>query len=187
MRHFSLCFGVVFLVVSFSADAADTNQADTNQKDYAVSFGVGLGGGLSVKKALGESTWVFASASMYGGKSTGQYTSGTTTVSVNTTSRSYFLSAGVRQYLSNDKLSKFIQLSMGESYSKYSGDGYYSSGRTYGATAAYGLEYFLDTDFSVEGTVGLSYSYSPGNSYSSNVSTRSMGFPVVGTAISYYW
>lgn len=182
MRHFSLCFGIVFLVVSFSADAADTNQ-----KDYAVSFGVGSGSGLSVKKALSESTWIFASASIAAGKSTGQYTSGATTVSVNTTTRSYSLSAGVRQYLSNDQLSKFIQLSLGESYSKYSGDGYYSSQRFYGATAGYGLEYFLDTDLSIEGTVGLSYSYSPGNSYTPNLSSRSMSFPVVGTAITYYW
>lgn len=182
MRHFSLCFGIVFLVVSISADAADTNQ-----KDYAVSFGVGSGSGLSVKKALSESTWIFANASMSAGKSTGQYTSGATTVSVNTTSRSYLLSAGVRQYLSNDKLSKFIQLSLGESYSKYSGDGSYSSMRSYGATAGYGLEYFLDTHLSIEGTVGLSYSYFPGNASTPNVSSRAMSFPVVGTAITYYW
>lgn len=187
MRHFSLCFGIAFLVVSFSADAADANQADTDQKDYAVSFGVGAGSGLSVKKALSESTWIFANASMYAGKSTGQYTSGATTISYNATNRSYSLSAGVRRYLSNDKLSKFIQLSLGESYSKYSGDGYYSSQRFYGATAAYGLEYFLDTDLSIEGTVGLSYSYSPGSSSAPNVSSRNMSFPVVGTAISYYW
>lgn len=182
MRHFSLCFGIVFLVVSFSADATDTNQ-----KDYAVSFGVGSGSGFSVKKALSESTWIFANASLYVGKSEGQSTFGGTTFSVNTTSRGYSMSAGVRQYFSNDKLSKFIQLSMGESYSKNSSNGYYSSGRSYGAIAGFGLEYFLDTHLSVEGTVGLSYSYVPGDSSTSNVSFRSMSFPVVGTAISYYW
>jgi hypothetical protein len=187
MRHFSLCFGVVFLVVSLSADAADANQADTDQKDYAVSFGVGAGSGLYFRKALSESTWIFAGASIWAGKSTGQYTSGATTVSVNTTTRSYSVSAGVRQYLSNNKLSKFIQLSLDESYSKYSGDGYYSSYRHYGATGGYGLEYFLDTHLSIEGTVGLSYSYTPDTSSMSDVSNRGMSFPVVGTAISYYW
>ena len=59
MRHLGFVFGIVFLVVSFSAVAADTNQ-----RDYAVAFGVGLGSGLSVKKALSESTWIFANASM---------------------------------------------------------------------------------------------------------------------------
>lgn len=183
MRHFSVCFGIVFLAVSFSANATDTNQ-----KDYAVSFGVGSGSGLSVKKALSESTWIFANASLSAGKSQGQYTSGGATVNVSTSSRNYSMSVGVRQYLSIDKLSKFLQLSLAETYSKYSGYGpSLSSSRSYGATAGYGLEYFFDTRLSVEGTVGLSYSYSPGNSSTSNISNRNMSFPVVGTAITYYW
>lgn len=182
MRHLSLCFGIAFLIVSFSADAADTNQ-----KDYAVSFGVGSGSGLTLKKALSESTWIFANASLSSGKSSAQYTSGGSTFGYSSTSRNYSMSVGVRQYLSNDKLSKFIQLSLGETYSKYSTNGTQSSSRGYGATAGYGLEYFLDTHLSVEGTVGLSYTYMPGNSSTSNVSSRSMSFPVVGTAITYYW
>jgi hypothetical protein len=185
MRHSGFGFGFVFLFVSFSAVAADTS--DTNQKDYAVSFGVGSGSGLSLKKALSESTWIFANASISAGKTQGQYTSGGTTFSRNSTSRNYSMSVGVRQYLSNEKLSKFIQLSLGEGYSKYSSDGLDSSSRSYAAMAGYGLEYFLDTRLSVEGTVGLSYNYIPGNSSTPEVSSRSMGFPVVGTSITYYW
>lgn len=183
MQHLSL--GFVFLFVSFSATAADT--LATNQKDYAVSFGVGSGSGLSVKKAISETTWIFANASMSAGKSAGQFTSGGTTVSISTTNRSYSMYAGIRQYLSNEKLSKFVQLSLGETYSKNSGDGFESSAKAYAATAGYGVEYFLDAHLSVEGTAGLNYSYTPGNSSTPGVSSRNMSFPVVGTAITYYW
>jgi hypothetical protein len=182
MRHLSLCFGIVYIVISYSADAAETNQ-----KDYAVSFGVGAGSGLSVKKALSETTWFFANASMSTGKSEGQITSGGSTITVSTSYRGYSMSAGVRQYLSTEKLSKFIQLSLGETYSKNSGNGFESSGRSYTATAGYGLEYYIDTNLSVEGTMGLSYTYTPGNSSTPDVSSRNMNFPVVGTAITYYW
>lgn len=183
MRHLNLGFGFIFLCISFAAVAADTNQ-----KDYAVAFGVGSGSGLSVKKALSESTWIYAIGSMSAGKTEGQYSSGGSTVSISTTTRNYSMSAGVRQYLSNEKLSKFIQLSLGETYSKYSSDGVSpSSSRSYQATAGYGLEYFIDPHLSVEGTVGLNYNYVPGNSANPNVTSRSMSFPVVGTAITYYW
>lgn len=182
MRHFNLCFGIVSLVVSFSAAAADTNQ-----NDYGVSFGVGLGSGFSVKKALGESTWIFANIGVGLSESTSQYTFNATTYSYDTTTRSYSMAAGVRQYLSNDKLSKFIQLTLGEYFSKTSSSIYSSSLRSYGATAGYGLEYFLDPQLSIEGTVGLSYSYIPGSSANSNQSSRYISFPLAGTAINYYW
>jgi hypothetical protein len=178
MRHFNLCFGFFSLVVSFSAAAADTNQ-----NDYAVSFGVGLGSGFSVKKALSESTWIFANV----GIGFSEITSQSTLVSNDATSRSYSMAAGVRQYLVNDKLSKFIQLTFGETITKYSSGGYSSSLRSYGATAGYGLEYFLDPQLSIEGTVGLSYSYVPSDSPTQNYSRRDISFPLAGTAINYYW
>lgn len=182
MRHFNLCFGIVSLVVSFSAAAADTNQ-----NDYAVSFGVGLGSGFSVKKALSESTWIFANVGIGFSEITSQSTFNGATVSNDATSRSYSMVAGVRQYLVNDKLSKFIQVTFGETITKYSSGGYSSSLRSYGATAGYGLEYFLDPQLSIEGIVGLSYSYVPSDSPTQNYSSRGISFPLAGTAINYYW
>lgn len=182
MRHLGFVIGVISLVVSFSAVAEDKNQ-----KDYAVAFGVGSGSGLSVKKALSDSTWIFVNFSMSSGKTEGQYTSGGITVNMNATTRTYSMLAGVRQYLISEKLSKFIQLSLGENYSKSSTQGFQFSSRSYTAIAGYGLEYFIDPHLSVEGTVGLNYSYVPGNSANPGVTSRNMSFPVVGTAITYYW
>ncbi len=183
MLRLSLGFGFVFLLVSFSAVAVDTNQ-----KDYAVSFGVGSGSGLSIKKALGESTWIFANASLSAGKTEVQNTFNGATVTTSSTNRNYSMSAGVRQYLSNEKLSRFIQLSLAETYSTFSSNGLpQTSSRSYVATAGYGLEYFIDTHISVEGIVGLNYTYNPSSSSLSNVSSRNTSFPVVGTAITYYW
>jgi hypothetical protein len=182
MQHLRLGFGIVFVIASFSVDAAEANQ-----KDYAVSFGVGSGSGLSLKKALSRSTWIFANVSMSAGKSEGQIASGGSTVNVSTSYRGYSMSGGIRQYLSTEKLLKYVQLSMGEIYTKNSGNGFNSSGKSFTAIAGYGLEYYFDTNFSVEGSVGLNYNYAPGNSTTTDVSNRNISFPTVGTAVTYYW
>jgi hypothetical protein len=198
MRYISLGFAFVCLLVSLSADAAE--------RDVSVSFGLGSEGGLNFRKAVSDRLTVFAGASMSTSKSTtnsynystfnGVNTSTTTTNS--STAKNYSMSLGTRLYLSKETISSFTLLSVGESYSKSSsGDINYSlnsSLRSYFANVGYGLEYFIDPHFSIEAIAGCSMFYTPSvevssiyssSSYSS--SSRSISFPNIGTAITYYW
>jgi outer membrane protein assembly factor BamA len=182
MRQLHVVLGFVFLVFSLSAFAADTKK-----NDIATSFGIGSLGGLSFRTALTETTWVLVGASMGAGKTAGQDTSGGSTSSVNINYRSYTLSVGARQYLSKEKLSSYLQMWLLDNYSKSISDGNKYSSRQYGATAGYGLEYFLASNLSIEALAGVNFTYRPSSIATSNVSDRSVSFPVVGAAINYYW
>lgn len=186
MRHFGLALSLVCLVVATSTYAADGT--DTVSKKYAVSFGVGNGAGLSVRMAVSKATWFFASATVSALRMDDQYTFNGTTTSTSYSDRIYSAQGGFRHYLSDEKLSSFLQLSLGESFGKHYGNGADASSRYYMAAAVYGLEYYLAPQLSVEGVAGLSYVYYPhnGNSYSFS-SYRSMSFPNAGVAITYYW
>jgi hypothetical protein len=197
MRYISSGFAFVCLLVSFSAEAAE--------RDIGVSFGLGSEGGLTFRKVVSDKLTVFAGASMSTSKSTtnsynystfnGVNTSTTTTNS--STAKNYSMSLGTRLYLSKETISSFTLLSIGESYSKYSsGDTYYSpnSSRSYFANVGYGFEYFIDPHLSIEAIAGCSMFYTPpvenlsvDGSYSYSSSSRSITFPNVGTAITYYW
>jgi len=183
MQRLGLGLGFVFLVHSFSALADDSNQSS-----YAISFGVGSGAGISVKKVLSDDNQVFFGF----GLSKGQYESEYQGTTSSHSSNGYSIIAGTRHFLVKERLSKFVQLSITGGRSTSSGDGYTSTGKGVSVTPGYGLEYFIASDLSIEGVAGLSFTYSNSSSNSNGVAqgsstSRYISFPTVGTAITYYW
>ncbi|MBI5005809.1 MAG: hypothetical protein HZB95_01665 [Nitrosomonadales bacterium] len=187
MQRLYFGLGIVLLAHTLPALAGDSNQSS-----YAVSFGVGSGGGLSIRKALSDTDQIFAGFNIARGNYQSQTTSSGITTNSDSSSRGYSIFAGVRHFLEKEKLSKFVQLSISSGKYTSSGSGYSSTSKSTSITPVYGVEYFLAPDLSIEGVMGLSYTYSTGNSDSngsvqSSSSGKSFSFPAVGTAITYYW
>jgi hypothetical protein len=188
MKVVSAGLGVVLFVNSFAALADDSQPSR-----YATAFGVGAGGGLSIRKVLSDTDQVFVGFSL--SQSGGQYQStfSGTAASSDNTGRTYTLFAGTRHFLEKEKLSKFIQLSLSGSHYTSSGSaGSSSTGNAVSIMPGYGIEYFIAPDLSVEGMMGLSYTYSKLTSESSPAThttstSKSFSFPTVGMAITYYW
>jgi hypothetical protein len=188
MKGVSFGLGVFLFVNSFAALADDSNQSR-----YATAFGIGAGGGLSIKKLLSDTDQVFVGFGLSQSGNQGQATISGTSSSYDSNGRGYALFAGARHFLEKEKLSKFIQFSLSGSHSTSGGSGGSSStSNAVSIMPGYGIEYFIAPDLSVEGVMGLSYTYSKVNIESSPTShTTSSGysfyFPVVGMAITYYW
>ncbi len=183
MQRLGFGLGFVFLVHSFSALADDSNPGS-----YAVSFGVGSGGGVSIKRVLSDDNQIFVGFSLAKGQYEYQY-QGTTS---SDSSTHYSVMAGTRHFLVKERLSKFVQLSIAGGRSTGGGDGYSATAKWVSVTPAYGLEYFIASDLSIEGVAGLGFGYSNSSSNSNGVAqgsgtSRYISFPTVGTAITYYW
>lgn len=187
MQRLYVGLGITLLAHTLPALADDSNQSG-----YATSFGVGSGGGLSIKKALSDTDQIFAGFSISRLNSQSQTTTSGVTANSDSITHGYTIFAGVRHFLEKEKLSKFVQLSISGGKYTSSGSGYSSTSKLTSITPVYGVEYFLAPDLSIEGVMGLSYTYSTSNSDSnasvqSSSSGKSFSFPAVGTAITYYW
>jgi hypothetical protein len=187
MQRLYFGLGIVLLAHTLPALADDSNQSG-----YATSFGIGSGGGLSIKKAISDTDQIFVGFSISRYNSQSQTTTSGVTTNSDGVTRGYTIFAGVRHFLEKEKLSKFVQLSISGSKSTGSGSGYSATSQSTSITPVYGVEYFLAPDLSIEGVMGLSYTYSTSNTESNGTtqysgSSKSFSFPAVGTAITYYW
>ena len=168
-----------------------TLAAETNQRDYSVSFGYGAGSLITFKKIFSEDNAFQYYAEAGFGATHAAYSStayGSTT-SYSTNNQYYSASLGTRYFLSHEKFADFLFLALTQSYSKYSYSLItgYSSVKTTQATLGYGLEYFLDTHLSVEASAGIQFAYSKFDTATSNSTQRMQSFPGIRTAITYYW
>lgn len=151
------------------------------------SLGMGISygyQGLALRQVFGKDNLFYLSGNY--GKSNFEASAsfnGTTTTDASS-SRSFSVGAGVRHYLSDEKLSDFVQLELDKSYAN---GNLGSSSRVYSATMGYGFEYFLDSRVSVEARAGVRYTYSRSDISSSSNTGRYTSIPVVGIAITRYW
>ncbi len=191
MKGVGFGLGVVLFVNSFAALADDSQQSR-----YATAFGLGTGGGLSIKKMWDDTNQVFAGFNLSYFNSQNQNTSSGFTTSSDSNSHGYTLFAGTRHFLEKGSLSKFIQISLSGGYgTSTTGNGFSSTSKGVSLIPGYGIEYFLTPDISIEGVMGLSYTYSKTETASSvsnipaqsSSTTKSFSFPTVGMAITYYW
>jgi hypothetical protein len=191
MRTSILAASLLLSVFSFTASAEDGPRKD-------ISLGATFGyQGLALRKLVDENNLIFLGIGYGKTMSDSRNTYGTSTASSNGNSHDYYWTTGVRHYLSNDKLSSFIELELTGSHG--SGTNSYSdstsgssSVKSTAAILGYGLEYFLDAHLSVEARAGIGYGYSRSESSyssSSNGSTTSKDIylPTVGIAITRYW
>ena len=104
---------------------------------------------------------------------------------------------GFRKYLNNDRLSKFINLEIGRSFSKddnsynssiagsSSGD---SKSQSTVANITYGFEYFITSNISIEGDAGIGMIWGEGTtSYGSYTTFKAISLPLASIALTYYW
>lgn len=191
MRISSLAASLLLFVYAFSASAEDSPRKDIN---LGASFGYQ---GLALRKLVNEDNLVFFGIGYGKSMSDSRSTFSTSTSSSNGNFNDYYVTAGVRHYLSNDKLSSFFELELtgshGSGTTNYS-DGTSGSSSSNSTTAilGYGLEYFLDAHLSVETRAGVGYGYSKSeSSYSSSSSgsstSKAIYLPTVGIAITRYW
>jgi hypothetical protein len=191
MRISSLAASLLLFVCSFSASAEDSPRKELS---LGTSFGYQ---GLALRKLIDENNLVFFGVGYGKTMSDSRNTYSSTTASSALNSNNYYVTTGVRHYLSNDKLSSFIELELTDSRS--SGTNNYSggssgniSGNSTTAILGYGLEYFLDTHLSVEARAGVGYGYSKsesssGSSSTTRITSKDIYLPTVGISITRYW
>ena len=177
MRCLKVCLGILISVSSHSAFAEDNNK-----KEFGISYGGSTG--LAIRKALNETALIYAGIGLGYDHANDSYSSG----SSSSIGNYYFITLGTRRFLSIDKLSKFIDVELTAEYDESrSSVGFNSHGKGVSAYAAYGIEYFLTSNLSIEGKAGLSVSYSTHSSAGSSSTFKSTSFPKASTAITYYW
>jgi hypothetical protein len=156
-----------------------------NSPRQSLGMGISYGyQGLALRQIFGKDNLFYLSGNY--GKSNFEASAqfnGTTT-SDTSSSRNFSVGVGVRHYLSDEKLSDFVQVELDKGYAS---DNFGSSSRIYSATMGYGFEYFLDSHVSVEARTGVRYSYIRAGASSSSSTVRSTSIPVVGIAITRYW
>jgi hypothetical protein len=174
MRCLTVGLGIIVFFSSLSAFAEETNQ-----KDYGISYGGSTG--LAIRKSLNENTLVFAGLGL-------GYDHYDNSSCCNANGNNYSITLGVRRLLSIDKLSKFIDVELSASYyeTKIS-DGTNPHSKGASVYAAYGIEYFLSSNVSIEGKAGFSVDYFESSNTGGSSSTKSIRFPRAATGITYYW
>jgi len=182
MQYLSLGIGIILSISSFSALADDSNQSG-----LGAAFGVGAGGGFSIKKTLGDTNQLLAGFNLSQGQYQNQSTFNGTTTNTNSIGNAYSMQVGIRHFLTKEKLSNFVQLSIVGSYVTNSSSGISTSYKSFSILPGYGVEYFIAPNFSIEGTVGLGLHYSSGDYSDNNSTSKNIQLPFVGTAITYYW
>jgi hypothetical protein len=174
VRYITVGLGFIIFVSSFSAVAEEKNQ-----NDYGVSYGGSTG--LAIRKTLSETSQIYAGIGL-------GYNHFDSSSCCNSNGNNYSLTLGSRHYLDVSKLSKFIDAELTASYQGTRGSiGVNSNSKGLSAYVAYGIEYFLSSNLSIEGKAGLSvdyYSYGGGSYVSKSTSTT---FPRSSMAITYYW
>jgi hypothetical protein len=163
------------------ASSASAEASPRQNQNWGVSYGYQ---GLAIKKIFSKDNLFYLSGSY--GKSNFEVSApfNGTTSSNTSSSKSFSVGVGVRHYLSDEKLSDFVQVELDRGYAN---DNFGSSTRSYSATMGYGFEYFLDSRVSVEARAGVRYTYSRSDSSYISSTGRSSSIPVVGIAITRYW
>jgi hypothetical protein len=182
---------ISFILLTSQAVYAD----DIPRRDFGVS--INNINELSVRKGLTESTMIYAGL----GYSQSQHDSQNDSSSIVTGSAvnltTYRGMVGVRIYGNNNNLSKYLNLEVGRIISKNETTTYSNTTgstsidyQTHSNTASLtcGMEYFISPNISIEGAAGFGVSWTeqlyPDNSY---MSDKSISFPLVNIALTYYW
>ena len=159
---------------------------------------------LTVRKFIDETTVMYAGIGLFfldhsTAFSTTSTNSSTTFSNTQIINRdSYSLAFGVRRFLSRDNLSTFMDLELTGSYSESRGSNQSSYTGAITLMPAYGVEYFLSPNVSIEAKAGIPLGYSNTNSWTVSSSTqattsttssttKSIQSPRLATAITYYW
>lgn len=190
MKFIVACLSLIIIVTSPSAFADETIQRN---------FGVSVKNinGLTVRKSLSETSMLYAGISLGKGQQSSTFNDSFVSSDSTTNFTVYSGFAGFRKYLNNDRLSKFINLEVGRSFSK--SDNTYNSSISVGSsddaksqsTAAnitYGFEYFISSNISIEGAAGIGMSWGEGTtSYGSYAAYKAISLPLASIALTYYW
>jgi len=144
-----------------------------------VSYGGSTG--LAIGKSISENWLLYAGIGLgYGNFDSSSCCSGN--------NKSYAITLGTRRLLSTEQLSRFVDVELRASYQENSNTiGANSHGKDASIFAAYGIEYFLAPNISVEGKAGISFDYFENSDNGISNSSQSVDFPRTATAITYYW
>jgi len=168
---------------------------DFTQRNFGISFS--NINRLNIRKALNDTTMLYAGFGISHSEQNSATTSSTLNFSGTSNRTIYTGAVGARKYINYDKLSNFINLEVGRIISKYDNTTNSSSAgsSTYEyqaqmntANITYGIEYYISSDISIESAAGIGVNWSeqlyPDNSYYSD---KSVVFPLVNIALTYYW
>lgn len=166
----------ILLIMSYSAMADEPNRTS-----YGITFT--SANQLLLKKNINEFAMVYTGI----GLSRSQITNDGTYTSFNSSAHSQSLVLGVRDYLSTNGLSKFINLEVSRTYTTYSIDGAPDQKTTASSVSiSYGIESQIAPNLSIEGSAGVGYNRNDTSDIvSTTVSTTS--FPAVRLALTYSW
>lgn len=173
MWRIAFSLGLIIFTSSLSAFADDANL-----NKYGISYGGSTG--LAIRKALNENTLLYAGI----GFGYGHYDNSSC---CSDNSSNYTMTFGTRRFLAVDKLSKFIDVELIAQYVESRSSVSNSHGKGVSAFVAYGIEYFLSPNLSIEGKAGLSVNYFTSSFGGASNSQKSTNFPRAVTAITYYW
>ncbi len=190
MKLITACLSAIICLISQTASADEIMQSNVG-----VSF-KNLNG-LSLRKALSESTMIYTGIGYRISQGYRASDSGSVMVNRDSNSTAYSLTVGARKYFNRDMLSKFMNLEVSRNITKYNSSNTSSASGSYNtdyqtqsnsANITYGVEYYLSPNISVEGAAGVGMSWLedtvPGNSYSNS---KDILFPLVNIALTYYW
>jgi len=170
---------------------------DENQKNYGISVDNPLNNPsrLIVRKFLNETTVIYSGIGLR--FSSDEITRNDSFSTINSTSNgdNYSLAFGTRTWFSRDNLSTFLDLELDGSYFKGRGSNSSSHFSTITLTPTYGLEYHLLPNVSIEGRAGIelgfiknsSNNYSGLQQFTTKSTHKFAQFPILVTAITYYW
>ena len=174
MRYITAGLGFVILVSSITAFAEEKHH-----EDYGVSYGGSTG--LAIKKTLNETLQIYAGIGF-------GYDHFDSSPCCNSNGNAYSMTLGSRHYLDVDKLSKFIDVELRADYQESrSSAGVNAHSKGLSAYVAYGVEYFLTSNLSIEGKAGFSVNYHSSGGASNSYKSTSTIFPRSSMAITYYW
>ena len=190
MKLRSACFG---LIVYISTQAVYAEEPV--KKDLGVSF-KNLNG-LYIRKSLSDTALLYAGFNI--GKGQQYYSSDFGSGTFESTGNDTFYAGiiGGRKYLSNEKISKFINLEVARGFAKADNS---TSSSTISipnsdaqttmtsANITYGIEYFISPSISIEGSAGVGMYWIVGTNSSGTYSTtKSISLPLASIALTYYW
>lgn len=173
MRLSTASLGIILFIISFPAIADESNKTN-----YGISFS--SSGQLAIRKSVNDSVMLYTGIGLANNQQGGGFSY---------TFNSYGLTLGARNYLSKDNLdnlSRFINLELSRGRTSYSGDIDQQVMST-SANIAYGIEYFLSSNLSIEGSAGIGISWGEVTQPASSYSTRYSSFPNGRLALTYYW
>jgi hypothetical protein len=187
MKLKAVCLSLIILFTSRSVLADESAQ-----KNYSVS--VKNLNGLYIRKSLSETTMIYAGIGLYKGQQYYASDFGFGAVDSTTNYTTYNGAVGARKYLTNEKLSKFINLEIGRYFYKddnsstTGGPSYDAQAKSTAANITYGIEYFISSNVSIEGAAGIGMYWSEGTTSSGTyTNTKGISLPLASIALTYYW